>query len=415
LSKVGIGRFNNISFSTPRITAGGIDYIKRMAQLQRDRYNYYAALGVAPGQPTDKYYYAQPYNRGIASPILVDSTVSSIPAGWPGNTTPPLAGPPVFMSPIPGNDSVKAGYGFVGTGHFYEQNQYFYHPDHLGSTNYITNIFGRVCQHQEYVAYGEVFVDEHNSTDKMPYLFNAKERDDETGLYYFGARYYNPRMGLWLGVDPLVDKYPGVSPYSYCLGNPVKMVDRDGRAPDDVVDDMKGNYGLTCSIEKENYSPKSAESNTEEGGSQSVKAIHSVKLGAFYSIRKVYPGAELTYNAKDVDLCDVDDKGFHKEKTYGNDECKSVQLFHLKNPTFDGWNFGQITICKTDQENQVTIRKDEYNFEYHKGQGLSTRNILTLGGCAVMPSCNMIDYFTGDKGGPQTKFIGTSPINCKKK
>jgi RHS repeat-associated protein len=62
-----------------------------------------------------------------------------------------------------------------------------------------------------------------------PYRFNGKELDTETGLYYYGARYYNPATALWLGVDPLASKYPGVSPYVYCVSNPIKYVDPDGR------------------------------------------------------------------------------------------------------------------------------------------------------------------------------------------
>ncbi len=63
------------------------------------------------------------------------------------------------------------------------------------------------------------------------YLFNAKESDEETGLYYYGARYLNPSIALWLSTDPLQGKYPGISPYNYCAGNPVKLVDPDGEAP----------------------------------------------------------------------------------------------------------------------------------------------------------------------------------------
>ncbi|MFV0290478.1 MAG: RHS repeat-associated core domain-containing protein [Mangrovibacterium sp.] len=62
-----------------------------------------------------------------------------------------------------------------------------------------------------------------------PFLFNGKELDEETGLYYYGARYYNPRVGLWYGVDPLREKYPSMSPYNYCANNPVIFVDPDGR------------------------------------------------------------------------------------------------------------------------------------------------------------------------------------------
>ncbi|SFM90299.1 RHS repeat-associated core domain-containing protein [Chitinophaga sp. YR627] len=232
-TKVGIGRFKNISFSMPALTAGGIDYLKRAGQLQRDRYAYYKSLNIAPGPPTDKFFYAEPHNTGIAAPILVDSTVNTIPPGWPGNTTPPATGPPAYQEPIPGNDSVKAGYGFVGTGHFYEQEQYFYHPDHLGSTNYITNIFGEVSQHQEYTAYGEIFFEEHKGPDTQPYKFNGKERDEVTGLYYYGARYYNPHTSIWLSVDPLMDEPEQIekSPYAYTWNNPVKYTDPDGRCP----------------------------------------------------------------------------------------------------------------------------------------------------------------------------------------
>ena len=68
---------------------------------------------------------------------------------------------------------------------------------------------------------------------QSPYKFNGKELDKETGLYYYGARYYDPRTSLWLSVDPLVEKYPGLSPYNYCLGNPVRYIDPDGRGPID--------------------------------------------------------------------------------------------------------------------------------------------------------------------------------------
>ena len=68
------------------------------------------------------------------------------------------------------------------------------------------------------------------------YDFTGKERDVETGLHYFsvgpcgGARYYDSDLGRWLQVDPLADKYPGWSPYNYCVNNPLIVVDPDGMA-----------------------------------------------------------------------------------------------------------------------------------------------------------------------------------------
>lgn len=58
---------------------------------------------------------------------------------------------------------------------------------------------------------------------------NGKEKDHESGFHYFGARYYwSELLTGWLSVDPMMDKYPGISPYSYCAWNPVKLVDPDG-------------------------------------------------------------------------------------------------------------------------------------------------------------------------------------------
>ena len=62
-----------------------------------------------------------------------------------------------------------------------------------------------------------------------PYLFYAKEFDEETGMYYYGARYYEPRLSLWMSVDPLQEKYPNISTYCYAANNPIKFIDSDGR------------------------------------------------------------------------------------------------------------------------------------------------------------------------------------------
>ena len=59
--------------------------------------------------------------------------------------------------------------------------------------------------------------------------FTGKERDEETGFGYFGARYMDHElMTMWLSVDPMADKYPSISPYNYCAWNPVKLVDPNG-------------------------------------------------------------------------------------------------------------------------------------------------------------------------------------------
>ena len=159
---------------------------------------------------------------------------------------------------------VKTRAGEAGTN---ERLQFYYNPDHLGSSSYITNLDGEVSQHIEYVPFGEVFIDELelmrksatagktncNNTWNTPYRFydcasegrgklactmpsaanrrvklNVKEFDEETGLYYYGARYYEPRISLWMNTDPMQEKYPMSTTYCFVNNNPIKEIDPDG-------------------------------------------------------------------------------------------------------------------------------------------------------------------------------------------
>ena len=105
-----------------------------------------------------------------------------------------------------------------------------YHSDHLGSASWITNNYGSAVQHLQYLPYGEPFVNQRTSGYNERFTFTGKERDEETGYGYFGARYMDHElMTMWLSVDPMADKYPSISPYAYCAWNPVKLVDPDGR------------------------------------------------------------------------------------------------------------------------------------------------------------------------------------------
>jgi RHS repeat-associated protein len=111
-----------------------------------------------------------------------------------------------------------------------ENELYFYHGDHLSSTQMITDVNGAVQQQVLYAPFGEE-ISEYNAywhQGKVPdYMFNAKEMDEESGMYYYSARYYAPPV--FISRDPLFEKYPTLSPYCYTANNPVKYVDPDGR------------------------------------------------------------------------------------------------------------------------------------------------------------------------------------------
>ena len=107
---------------------------------------------------------------------------------------------------------------------------YYYHPNHLGSTSFVTDQNQTITQGFLYAPFGEITT-EYNinfGNNVIPkYSFNAKELDEETGMYYYEARYYAPPT--FTSRDPLFEKYFWMTPYAYCANNPVKYVDPDGR------------------------------------------------------------------------------------------------------------------------------------------------------------------------------------------
>ena len=106
---------------------------------------------------------------------------------------------------------------------------YYYHPNHLSSTMYVTDMQQSVVQSFLYAPYGEI-ISEYNTHvmgEAFPkYSFNAKELDEETGMYYYEARYYAPPV--FTSRDPMFEKYFWMTPYAYCANNPVKYVDPSG-------------------------------------------------------------------------------------------------------------------------------------------------------------------------------------------
>ena len=157
-------------------------------------------------------------------------------------------------------------------GDSYEKMQFYYHPDHLGSSSYITNLEGEVVQHIEYVPFGEVFVEERNNIWNTPYLFNAKEFDEETGMYYYGARYFDPRLSIWMTTDPLQEDYPNLSSYTFCHENPVNMIDPDG------CGDYYTNKGIWLGTDKKNNNLTYLAEGVKNG-----KFINAKKIGIRHS------------------------------------------------------------------------------------------------------------------------------------
>lgn len=138
---------------------------------------------------------------------------------------------------------------------------YFYHPDYLGSVEFVTDMRGEPYQFFLDTPWGEnlenQFAKNYTSFSSR-FRFNGKEWDEETGNYYYGARYYDPKISVWLSVDPMSSRDPGLTPYHYVKNNPVNLIDPTGLTWDtpkdkETADNARQSVGNTItSLENDN-------------------------------------------------------------------------------------------------------------------------------------------------------------------
>jgi len=109
----------------------------------------------------------------------------------------------------------------------------FYHGDHLGSRSVVTDVDGLEVDHIDYKPFGEI--NRHDAVaSEEGHHFTDQYRDDETDLYYYGARYYNPKVGRFIQPDSIIpgeDNPQAFNRYSYVFNNPVNAIDPSGNKP----------------------------------------------------------------------------------------------------------------------------------------------------------------------------------------
>ncbi|MBN2591390.1 MAG: VCBS repeat-containing protein [Sedimentisphaerales bacterium] len=147
-------------------------------------------------------------------------------------------------------DSQEIFYVFNGDSHIAQYNNkdqkwLYYHTDHLGSSNVMTDGNGEIVQEMAYYPFGCTRNEYNPIEGKANYGFTGKEKDDESGLQYFEERYYLPRQGHFISVDPLyaenpipsrsksnrysdLIKPPNCNMYSYVHNNPIRYIDQSG-------------------------------------------------------------------------------------------------------------------------------------------------------------------------------------------
>ena len=137
---------------------------------------------------------------------------------------------------------------------------YYYNQDHLGNIREVVDASGNILQVTNYYPFGTPYFDASSTknADMQPYKYNGKELDRMHGLdtYDYGARQYDPILARWDRIDPLCEKYYGVSPYVYCRNSPVKHVDPDGREiwiyyvdENGITQSFQYSAGMTCPVD----------------------------------------------------------------------------------------------------------------------------------------------------------------------
>ena len=148
---------------------------------------------------------------------------------------------------------------------------FWYHPDYLGNVDLVTERDGKTYEFFTYNPWGEEMHQYNANTFgfSSPYRFNSKEKDAETGLHYYGARYYQSKLSVWLSVDPLA--HETLEPYVFTGNNPVMFVDPDGlevTPPGDFYDEFDNYIGSDGINDGKVYVIKTSETSMTNGKEQ---------------------------------------------------------------------------------------------------------------------------------------------------
>lgn len=170
-----------------------------------------------------------------------------------------------YMYQFPGGYVSFSDYA-LGSCHYYIQ-------DYLGNNRMVVNANGSTEQITHYYPYGGVIGGISGNGTAQPFKFEGKELDNTFGLdwYDIHARQYNPVVPSWHAVDPLCEKCPNVSPYVYCMNNPVRFIDLDGRVCGDFYDE-NGYLGNDGKADNKVYIVKTTKTSFGEGNSQVLGA-----------------------------------------------------------------------------------------------------------------------------------------------
>ena len=272
---------------------------------------------------------------------------------------------------------------------------YWYHTDHLGSSSWITDSAGNPVQHLHYLPWGEDFVNQRlNDFNGVRYTFSAKEKDVETGLSYFGSRYYSSDLSVWLSVDPMSDKYPSLSPFVYCANNPVKLVDPNGEDWYLLNGEMRHTYEYT--------SKKAFDEAKRQGkvsGRYMGKYYYDNKTGIYYGLF----GDQVDAKSNNGKLVQKIDEAFLKYVAY-HDRCMQATGAYPELQNSDLTDFNRIYTYKC---HFGTTYENVYDQDPETNEYFRYANVATVRFTVTGTSEKMFGHFGGFYTGNSKKPFGS--------
>jgi len=213
-----------------------VDYNKKISKIQYNQLNLTNKLQFTYGHTTSYRYGADGTKRNVThvtstTNLLVPmGSIVAVPANQIASTMQTdYCGNLIYENGVLSKILTEEGYITLnGTTPVY----HYYLKDYQGNNRVVIDQSGVVEQVNHYYPFGMTYGD-GIATSNQPYKYNGKELDRMHGLdwYDYGARLYDPSGVCFLTVDPMAEKYYSISPYVYCLNNPIKYIDPDGMDP----------------------------------------------------------------------------------------------------------------------------------------------------------------------------------------
>ncbi len=274
--------------------------------------------------------------------------------------------------------------------------------DHLGNIRSVitTNTNQHwLAQGTDYYPFGMEIPVYGNSDNQLKY--NGKELQTEAGLewYDYGARFYDPQLGRWHSVDPLAETSRWWSPYTYCMDNPIRFIDPDGRSVDGYTLDEKGNINRVDDTGGDKYDVLYTKSDYEKAKQETIETGEKNEYGNPEPGNSARVTSGTFSESNMISLGDV--KGV---KTSIEDDAKAIYKFAADNFSVEygmvsGDYNGNLSIVHTSGNPDYTETAKVAKYMIDQGLFLYETNHSHSGG---------IDY--GSPSGFYTNGKPTNPL-----